>query len=64
MEVRTLLGPEDWLAIGFSDYGELYNADFCVLWRDWRQRTRFSDVFTNKVEYLIILEYLMLRLNN
>ena len=49
MEVRSVLANQDWLAIGFSDYGELNNADFCVLWRDWTQKLRVSDVFTNEV---------------
>ena len=49
LEVRSVLGAQDWLAIGFSDYGELNNADFCVLWRDWTQKLRVSDVFTNEV---------------
>ena len=49
MEVRSVLANQDWLAIGFSDYGELTNADFCVLWRDWTQKLRVSDVFTNEV---------------
>ena len=49
MEVRSVLAHHDWLAIGFSDYGDLNNADFCVLWRDWTQKLRVSDVFTNEV---------------
>ena len=49
MEVKSVLADQDWLAIGFSDYGELNNADFCVLWRDWTQKLRVSDVFTNEV---------------
>ena len=49
MEVRSVLAHQDWLAIGFSDYGDLNNADFCVLWRDWTEKLRVSDVFTNEV---------------
>ena len=49
MEVKAILHQQDWIAIGFSDYGELHNADFCVLWRDWRQKIRVSDVHTNEV---------------
>ena len=26
----------DWVAVGFSDRGELTGADFCVFWVDWK----------------------------
>ena len=26
----------DWVAVGFSDRGELTDADFCVFWVDWK----------------------------
>ena len=26
----------DWIAIGFSDYGEPDTLDLCVLWSDWK----------------------------
>jgi len=35
-EIHTTLPPYGWFAIGFSDYGEIAPADYCVLWRDWR----------------------------
>ena len=27
----------DWVAVGFSDRGELTDADFCVFWVDWKE---------------------------
>ncbi|KAK3854463.1 hypothetical protein Pcinc_039057, partial [Petrolisthes cinctipes] len=31
-----------WLALGFSDRGELIGADLCVLWTDWHGRVHFQ----------------------
>lgn len=35
-----------WFALGFSDRGELEDADFCVLWRDWKGMQHFDVSFT------------------
>ena len=43
IEVRANLDKEtDWFAIGFSDYGNVSNADLCVLWFDWRLKSHFD----------------------
>ena len=43
IEVRaTLLKESDWFAIGFSDYGNVSNADLCVLWFDWNLKSHFD----------------------
>lgn len=36
--------PNDfgWFAIGFSDSGELFPADYCILWRDWKHQIVFE----------------------
>ena len=31
-----------WLALGFSDRGERFPADYCVLWHDWKGRVHFQ----------------------
>ena len=28
----------EWIAVGFSNYGDFDNADFCVFWVDWKGR--------------------------
>jgi hypothetical protein len=30
-----------WFAIGFSDYGQFTDADFCILWADPAHRVHF-----------------------
>jgi len=37
-EVHYVGNDSSWFAIGFSDYGELKPADYCVLWSDWHQQ--------------------------
>ena len=27
---------QDWISIGFSDYGELSGVDLCTFWSDWK----------------------------
>ncbi len=27
---------QDWISVGFSDYGELSGADLCTFWSDWK----------------------------
>ncbi|XP_069676915.1 tyramine beta-hydroxylase [Periplaneta americana] len=49
VEVHSPATHKDlWVAVGFSDYGELKGADLCVLWRDWRGRTHFQDTWVAK----------------
>ena len=37
-----LLFCSDWIAIGFSSYGEFDNADFCVFWIDWKGKAHLQ----------------------
>lgn len=34
--------PHPWIAVGFSDRGDLPGADLCVLWTDWHGRVHFQ----------------------
>ncbi|KAF5288049.1 hypothetical protein FQR65_LT12099 [Abscondita terminalis] len=36
-----------WFAIGFSDRGEEFPADYCVLWNDWKGHLRFQDAYAD-----------------
>lgn len=31
-----------WFAIGFSEYGKLNPADYCIMWHDWHRETHFQ----------------------
>ncbi|CAG0923435.1 unnamed protein product, partial [Notodromas monacha] len=42
----------DWLAFGFSDRGEIKEADLCVFWVDWKYQVHFDDANTNKLGIL------------
>ncbi|XP_011700718.1 PREDICTED: tyramine beta-hydroxylase [Wasmannia auropunctata] len=42
-EVHYVGNESSWFAIGFSDYGELKPADYCVLWSDWHQQIHLED---------------------
>ncbi|XP_065218029.1 dopamine beta-hydroxylase-like [Planococcus citri] len=48
-EIHLPLRRWDWFAIGFSDYGELYQADLCILWSDRKWNTEFQDVWTDEI---------------
>ena len=37
-----LLFWSDWIAVGFSNYGEFDNADFCVFWLDWKGKAHLQ----------------------
>ncbi|KAK4873371.1 hypothetical protein RN001_015400 [Aquatica leii] len=41
--------PNDfgWFAIGFSDRGEIFPADYCVLWYNWKGRLKFQDAYAD-----------------
>lgn len=47
-EVHVPLPENSWFAVGFSDYGDLYLADLCVFWVDWKRQFHFEDVWTSK----------------
>ncbi|XP_068083155.1 tyramine beta-hydroxylase [Anabrus simplex] len=43
-EVHVPTSPDiAWVAFGFSDYGESFPADYCVLWQDWRGNVHMED---------------------
>ncbi|RWS27720.1 Dopamine beta-hydroxylase-like protein [Leptotrombidium deliense] len=41
--------PDDklWFAVGFSAYGQITNADLCILWMDKKLNTHFDDISTD-----------------
>lgn len=47
LEVRAKVNPKSWIAIGFSDYGEYTDGDFCVFWTDLWGRQHFTDTFSD-----------------
>jgi hypothetical protein len=58
LEVRsTLENKNDWFAIGFSDYGQITNADLCILWFDKKNRIHFQVIIkiNSTIIYSIIL---------
>ena len=42
----------DWIAIGFSNYGEFDNADFCVFWIDWKGKAHLQ-VRLKNVDFIL-----------
>nr|XP_018907091.1 PREDICTED: tyramine beta-hydroxylase [Bemisia tabaci] len=48
LAVRTPLSEKGWFGIGFSDYGELTDADLCFFWIDFKERVHFEDVHTDE----------------
>lgn len=42
-----------WFALGFSDRGNLFPADYCLLWYDWKRRAHFEVCITSQ-NYLIV----------
>ncbi|KOX68655.1 Tyramine beta-hydroxylase [Melipona quadrifasciata] len=42
-EVHYIGVENAWFAIGFSDYGELKPADYCVLWIDWHRQIQLQE---------------------
>lgn len=51
-EIHVPLAPSQWFAVGFSDYGEMTNADLCVLWMDWKGGI-YMQVGYNKYNYFV-----------
>lgn len=41
-EIHLPLRKWEWFAIGFSDYGEFYPADYCILWTGWKDGIKFE----------------------
>lgn len=47
-EVHYIGVDNAWFAIGFSDYGELKPADYCVLWIDWHRQIQLQDAWADE----------------
>ncbi|KAA0188986.1 hypothetical protein HAZT_HAZT006497 [Hyalella azteca] len=43
-----------WLAIGFSDRGQMTGADLCVFWTDWRDQVQFQNAFVDEHGRMVI----------
>lgn len=49
-ELRVRSSEHDWVGVGFSDRGEIKNADLCVLWTDKKRKNKFQvNNFLNKI---------------
>ncbi|XP_054271287.1 dopamine beta-hydroxylase [Macrosteles quadrilineatus] len=48
LEVHSHVPATSWIALGFSDYGEITDADLCVLWVDWHGKLHLEDTWTDK----------------
>lgn len=44
-----------WFALGFSDRGDLFPADYCLLWYDWKKNAHF-EVHTTYIKNKIVPE--------
>lgn len=42
LEVHSHLPLSAWLALGFSDYGDITHADLCFFWTDWRSKSHLQ----------------------
>ncbi|KAG1652659.1 Dopamine beta-hydroxylase [Nymphon striatum] len=52
IEIRANMLEDQWLAVGFSDYGEVTNADACIYWTDQTGKTHFQDVYTDSDSFV------------
>lgn len=48
-EIHYPLGFAKWFAFGFSDYGELAPADYCILWANWKNELYFEVYLRSQV---------------
>ncbi|XP_076359948.1 tyramine beta hydroxylase [Tachypleus tridentatus] len=54
MEVRAHLNTNDWIGVGFSDRGNISNADLCIFWVDRQGDSHFQDVWTDEAGYISV----------
>ncbi|NP_001071292.1 tyramine beta hydroxylase [Apis mellifera] len=47
-EVHYTSIDNTWFAIGFSEYGKLKSADYCVLWIDWHRQIQLQDAWADE----------------
>lgn len=38
----------EWLAFGFSDYGEMSPSDLCIFWVGWKGKRHLTDTWSDK----------------
>ncbi|XP_053655726.2 dopamine beta-hydroxylase [Cherax quadricarinatus] len=48
---------QPWLAVGFSDRGQLTGADLCVLWTDWHGHVHFQNALVDDNERLVVADH-------
>ncbi|GIX69823.1 dopamine beta-hydroxylase [Caerostris darwini] len=53
-ELRARVPDHDWIGIGFSDRGEITNADLCILWTDKKRKNRFQDAYTDETGFVSV----------
>ncbi|KAG8195957.1 hypothetical protein JTE90_028931 [Oedothorax gibbosus] len=53
-ELRAKTSDQDWIGVGFSDRGEITNADLCILWTDKKSKNRFQDVSTDEAGFVTV----------
>lgn len=46
-----------WFAFGFSDRGDLFPADYCILWYDWKKKLHFQVKFCLQFLYKLIIVF-------
>ncbi|XP_037080255.1 dopamine beta-hydroxylase-like [Pollicipes pollicipes] len=54
IEVSAEISSSQWLGIGFSDRGDLAEADLCVLWVDWRRHVRIQHAWVDDGGRLLV----------
>ncbi|XP_055929694.1 dopamine beta-hydroxylase-like [Argiope bruennichi] len=53
-ELRARVADHDWIGVGFSDRGEITNADLCILWTDRKRKNRFQDAYTDEAGFVTL----------
>ncbi|XP_011493800.1 PREDICTED: tyramine beta-hydroxylase [Ceratosolen solmsi marchali] len=46
-EVHYTGEENSWFAVGFSDYGKLRPADYCIFWTNWHRETHLQDAWSD-----------------
>ncbi|XP_045624015.2 dopamine beta-hydroxylase [Procambarus clarkii] len=47
---------QPWIALGFSDRGDLVGADLCVLWTDWHGHVHFQNAVVGANRRLVVAD--------
>lgn len=56
-EVHYAAEEYSWFAVGFSNYGELKPADYCVLWLDWHRETHLEVNYSINSSMMVFVNY-------